>query len=156
MIIYKGTLKYSSRKARKDEKDTLNPAVDDRKFKEIISDANDKLGAECGLEGNLSAQIVAGRTGSLEIIMACNREMVSISECENWIKNHFTENYSIIRVSVGNFKEISVKEFMRLVRGADKMGYSNRGYLYNDLEFDYFDSYPLMLLINLSRSSINS
>ena len=141
MIIYNTTLKYSSRKTRKDDKDTLNPSVDDRKFKEVISDANDKLGAECGLDGNLSAQIVAGKVDSLEIVMVCNQDKVSLEECEMWIKNHFTDNYSINRVSIEASKEISVKEFMRSIRRADKIGFSNRGYLYHDLEFDYFDNY---------------
>jgi len=141
MIIYNTTLKYNSGKTRKDDKDTLNPSVDDRKFKEIISDANDKLGAECGLDGNLSAQIISGKGGSLEIVMVCNQDKVSVEECETWIKNHFNDNYSINRVSVKDSKEISVKEFMRSIRSADKMGFSNRGYLYNDLGFDYFDNY---------------
>ena len=91
MIIYKSTLKYSSRKARKDEKDTLNPTVDEKKLKEIISDANDNLGAECGLEGNLSVQIVAGKKGCFEIVMVYNQDKATVEECENWVKGHFTE-----------------------------------------------------------------
>lgn len=141
MIIYSTTLKYYSCKVRKDDKYTLNPTVDERQFKEIIADANDKLGAECGLDGNLSVQIVSGRKGTLEIIMVCNQEKVSVKECEDWIRNHFSENYSITKVSVSNSREISVKDFIRSIKSADKMGFCNRGYLYNDLEFDYFDNY---------------
>ena len=141
MLIYNLTLKYSSKKARKDEKDTLNPTVDDRKFKEIIADANDRLGPECGLEGNLSAQVVAGRTGTLEIIIVFNQEKLSVEECESWIQNHFMENYSITKATVVESKEISVKEFIRSIKSADKMGFCNRGYLYNDLDFDYFNNY---------------
>ena len=141
MIIYNTTLKYCSGKARKDDKDTLNPTVDEKKFKEIMADANDRLGAECGLDGNLSVQIVAGRKGTLEVIMVCNQDKVSVKECEDWIRDHFAENYSITKVSVSNSREISVKEFIRFIRSADKMGFCNRGYLYNDLEFDYFDNY---------------
>lgn len=140
MIIYKATLKYSSRKARKDEKDTLNPTVDEKKLKEIISDANDNLGAECGLEGNLSVQIVAGKKGCFEIVMVCNQDKVTVEECENWVKGHFSESYSITKAVIENTKEISVKEFMRYIRSADKMGFCNRGYLYRDLDFDYFDN----------------
>ena len=141
MIIYNTTLKYCSDKARKDDKDTLNPTVDEKQFKEIISDANDRLGAECGLDGNLSVQIVSGRKGALEVIMVCNQEKVSVKECEHWIKDHFSDNYSITKVSINNSREISVKDFIRFIKSADKMGFSNRGSLYNELEFDYFDNY---------------
>ena len=134
MIIYNTTLKYCSGKTKKDDKDTLNPVVDEKKFKEIIADANDRLGAECGLDGNLSVQIVSGRNGTFEVIMVCNQDKVSVKECEDWIQNHFSENYSISKVSVSNSREISVKDFIRSIRSADKMGYCNRGYLYKQRE----------------------
>ncbi len=141
MILYSGTLRYESRSARKDDKDTLNPGIDNKKFKDIVADVNDKLGPECGLSGNISAQIVSGRPGNLEIVMACNCEKVSIKECEKWIRNHFAENYLITKIWFENAKEISAKEFIRYIKSADKMGYSNSGYLFNDLQFTYFDNY---------------
>ena len=141
MIIYSTTLNYLPGKIRKDDKDTLSISVDEKRFKEIAADANDRLGAECGLEGHLSAQIVAGGQGTLEIVMVCDQEKVSLKECEDWLRDHFIDNYSVSRVSVSNSKEISAKDFIRLIKSADKKGFSNRGYLYNELDFNYFNNY---------------
>ena len=140
MILYNTILKYTSGKIRKDDKDTLNPTVDDRRFKEIILDVNDRLGVECGLDGNLSVQVVGGKTGCLEIDMVCNQDKVSLEKCEQWLKKHFSDNYAISRVSVTNSKEISVKNFIQAIQSADRKGFASRGYMFHDLDLDYYNN----------------
>ncbi|MCR4897275.1 MAG: AAA family ATPase [Lachnospiraceae bacterium] len=142
MIIYKTTLKYRPGKAKTKDLETLSPKIDDKSMKAIISDANELLGQNCGLDGNLSAQIVDGKPGVLDFILFCEQEKVTIGECEEWMKDLFTRNYAISRVSVGNTVEISVQDMIKITRHADRIGYSCKGgYLYMDLGLDYLDNF---------------
>ena len=46
MIIFNLTMKYESMDKRIDDKDTLDPEIDQKKFNELMSCANDSLGKE--------------------------------------------------------------------------------------------------------------
>lgn len=141
MIIYYITLRYESLKTRKDDKNTLNPDLDNKKLKDMISEINDSLGKECGLDGNISVVIVDGKVGYFDIVMACRQEIVSDADGFNWIKNHFKTNYSLKKVWFEKTREISSKEFKRVLDRADNKGYGNQGWIWRDLGFDYFDNY---------------
>lgn len=145
MILYDFTLKYKPMSERIDDKDTLNPEVEGKRFKEIVSYANDLLGKECGLDGSLSAQIVGGKTGEFEMVICCKQEKVSLDECTKWIENHFMNNFSINDANVSQIREISEKEFVRLIKRADKNGYCGGGYLFRHLGFDYHDNYSFSI-----------
>ena len=140
MIIYYVTLRYESLKNRKEDKDTLNPEVDNKKFKDMISEINDTLGKECGLDGNISVVIVEGKVGSFDIVMACKQENVSDEEGMRWIKNHFASSYSVKKVWFEKRREISSKEFRRVLDRAENKGYGNQSWIWRDLGFDYFDN----------------
>ena len=140
MIIYHVNMKYESCQESYFDKPTLNPKVDDRRMKNIISDVNDSLGEKCGLNENLSVAVVNGEYKSFEIVIVCKLENVSLHDCEKWIKNHFLDNYSLEKVWLENKGEISAKEFENLTERANGKGF---GYLHNvwsNLGFDYFDN----------------
>lgn len=99
MIIFNLTIRYESKDKRIDDRDTLNPEIDGKKFNELMSCANDNFGKECGLDGNMSAFIVGGRTGTIEMILTCNLEEVSIKDCEDWLRKQFLENFSIRNIT---------------------------------------------------------
>ena len=50
MIIYKAELTYESLQCGTNDKETLNPEIDDKKIVRIINDVNDDLGFCCGLD----------------------------------------------------------------------------------------------------------
>ena len=140
MIIYNLTMKYESMDKRIDDKDTLNPEIDQKKFNELMSCANDSLGKECGLDGNMSAFIVGGRTGTIEMIMTCNLEEVTIRECENWLRKQFLECFSIKKVSFVKRKEINAKELNSVMDKAEKRGFGCIGWFPSSVGFEYFDN----------------
>ena len=123
MIIFNLTMRYESMDKRIDDRDTLNPEIDKKKFNELMSCANDNLGRECGLDGNMSAFIVGGRTGTIEMILTCNLEEVSITECEDWLCKQFLENFSIKNVDFVKKKEIDAKELASVMDKAEKRGF---------------------------------
>lgn len=98
MVIYYATLRYESLKTRREDKDTLNPDVDKKKLRNMISEINDTLGMECGLDGNISVVIVDGKVGAFDIVMACKQENVSDIDGMKWIRAHFVCNYSVKKV----------------------------------------------------------
>ena len=140
MIIYYATLRYESLKTRREDKDTLNPDVDKKKLKDMISEINDTLGKECGLDGNISVVIVDGKVGAFDIVMACMQENVSDTEGMKWIRAHFASNYSVKKVWFEKRREISSKEFRRVLDRAENKGYGHQGWIWRDLGFDYFDN----------------
>ncbi len=74
MIIYKAELIYESLQCGKNDKETLNPEIDDKKIVHIINDVNEDLGFCCGLDDNLSVAVVSGEYGRWDIVWACNLE----------------------------------------------------------------------------------
>ena len=119
MVIYYMTLRYESLKNSREGKETLNPESN-KKLKDMISDINELFGKECGLDGNISVVIVDGKVGSFDIVMVCKQEKVSDIEGMKWIRNHFENNYSIKKAWFENRKEISSKEFKRVLDSAER------------------------------------
>lgn len=140
MVIYYMTLRYESLKNSREGKETLNPESN-KKLKDMISDINELFGKECGLDGNISVVIVDGKVGSFDIVMVCKQEKVSDIEGMKWIRNHFENNYSIKKAWFENRKEISSKEFKRVLDSAERNKYGYVEWIWRDLGFDYFDNY---------------
>ena len=141
MIIYKAELIYESLQCGKNDKETLNPEIDDKKIVRIINDVNDDLGFCCGLDDNLSVAVVSGEYGHWDIVWACNLEKITLKDCEKWLKNHFLDNYAVKKVVVENIHEISAKEFNYLLDKAnDKEFYSGWHNIANKLGLDYLEN----------------
>ena len=60
---------------------------------QAVSDINLQLGVKCGLDGNVSALIVDGKPGRLNILTACEMEKVSEKECRTYLKNALFKAY---------------------------------------------------------------
>ncbi|ORU00169.1 stage V sporulation protein K [Anaerovibrio sp. JC8] len=140
MIIYKAELRYESLRTQKNDKETLNPAIDDKRICRIINDANDGLGVRCGLDDNLSVAAVNGEYGHWEMVFACNLEKVTLKDCEKWIKNHFLDNYAVKNVAVENIREISAKEFNKLLDKANDRDFYSGWNIANKLGLDYLEN----------------
>ena len=145
MIIFNLTIRYESKDKRIDDRDTLNPEIDGKKFNELMSCANDNFGKECGLDGNMSAFIVGGRTGTIEMILTCNLEEVSIKDCEDWLRKQFLENFSIRNITFVRRKEIDAKELVSVLDKSEKRGFGCYSWFTSSVGFEYFDNRCFMV-----------
>ncbi len=141
MVLYRVVMRYESLKTRKDDKDTLNPKTDEKKLEEMLNDANDSLGKECGLDDNLSVVIVDGRIGRLDLVIACNLEKITYSDGQQWIKKHFSENFAIRSICFEKCTEISTKDFIHAIEkaGGKRLGYHDE--VVRGLGLDYLDNF---------------
>lgn len=139
MIIYKTEMRYKSCRESKDEKATLNPKLDESKIVKIINDVNDGLGVRCGLDGNLSVVVVNGEYERWEMVVVCQLEKVALKDCEKWIKDYFLENYSLEKVWLDNFREITVRELDTLIDKAENMNFYSGWSPMNKLGLDYLE-----------------
>ena len=140
MIIYKAELIYESLQCGNNDKETLNPEIDDKKIVCIINDVNDDLGFCCGLDDNLSVAVVSGEYRRWDIVWACNLEKITLKDCEKWLKNHFLDNYAVKKVVLENIHEISVKEFNKLLDKANDKNFYSGWNIVNKLGLDYFEN----------------
>ncbi len=138
MVIYSVILRYESLYDRQEDKDTLISEEDNKTLREMISEINDSLGQECGLDGNISVFVVDGKDGALDIIMTCKQENVSDMEGFHWIKEHFYDSYSVNKVWFEERREISSTEFKHTLVRAEKKKYGIQSWAWRELGFDYF------------------
>ena len=108
MILCSVMMRYESMKKKKDNKNTLDPAVDEMNLKDIVSETNDQLGRNCGLDGNLSVVICGVREKQFDLVYALKYKNYTDEAALEWIENHFLENYSIKKVTFENLKEMAV------------------------------------------------
>ena len=142
MVIYKLSLKYKSLSEIVDGKPALNPELDEKKLAETVSDANEALGQECALDGNLSVFITGCKPGNLELDIICNQENAPIDVCKQWIEKHFAENFSLAEACIADIVEISVKRLKEDMEGGMRRNLGNCGpYNLNELKLDYLENY---------------
>ncbi len=142
MVIYRLSLKFKSLSEIVDGKPALNPELDEKKLNETVCDANEVLGQECALDGNLSVFITGCKPGNLELDIICRQENVAIDICTAWIENHFAENFSLAEVRIENVTEISIKRLKDDMDIAMRRNLGNCGsYLLREMGLDYLNNY---------------
>ena len=142
MVIYRLSLKFKSLSEIVDGRPALNPALDEKKLTETVCDANEALGQECALDGNLSVFITGCKPRNLELDIICKQENVTIDACKEWIEKHFAENFSLAEVCIEDIAEISVKRLKDDLEGANRRNLGNCGpYILREMGLDYLENY---------------
>lgn len=148
MIFYEAKVKYKSIEVLPSDgemKSNLTIEKDSeygkRNWRETISDINRNLGAKCAFNEDVSVFIWNAKEGLLDIILACGLEVLSFSDCEEFLKDYFMTNFRVENVEILDPKEISVKKFNQLGDRGDTQGYIKRWRgASGDVGTDYFDN----------------
>lgn len=143
MIFYDFTIDYEKNVVEKTGGDVPFDEEDDKpkKWKEQVSDLNEQLGYECGLEGALSAAVVSGSEGNIHVAAACKIEQVALKKCKDFIVDKVASFWNAKNVRITDTREIDAKEFSSMAKRADNMDYLGNHYsLVREMGLDYFEN----------------
>lgn len=147
MIFYDFSIEYEKAEVGKSSENVGFPFDGEdveekpKKWKDQMSELNEQLGYECGLDGALSAAVVSGSEGSVHVAASCKIEKASLKKCRDFITDRIASFWNVKDVCITASREVGAKEFDSMVKRADNMGYVGNHYSFvREMGLDYFDN----------------
>ncbi len=143
MVFYEFMYNYTKKEIFEETDENESKARKNKRnaSADFVSDMNSQLGAECGLDRNISILITDVNENELKVLVACSLENVSLKKCKDYVGKTLADtDKNIEDLSLKSQKEICPYEVNELVRKAnrqDLIPWQCRNFT-DELLLDYF------------------